>query len=108
METTSSTVLPLYMSCIHLLLRSPNPHTPRQVGDAEQRQLDELKQLRQLAFVITDLEHSTAIASGAPKSFEKVQARGCGKEKGHGMKRMRVSGPAPWVGLSVANLRLSC
>lgn len=45
----------------------------QQVGDADRRQLDELKQLQELAFVITDLENSTAIASGAPRQFEKVQ-----------------------------------
>jgi hypothetical protein len=45
-----------------------------QTGDAEQRQLDELKQLRELAFVITDLEASTAIAAGAPRQFEKARS----------------------------------
>ena len=50
------------------------PHSPSlQVGDAEQRQLEELKSLRQLAFVITDLEASTAIAAAAPRHFEKVR-----------------------------------
>lgn len=44
----------------------------QQTGDAEQRQLEELKQLRELAFVITDLEASTAIAAAAPRQFEKV------------------------------------
>ena len=38
-----------------------------------QRQLEELKSLRQLAFVITDLEASTAIAAAAPRHFEKVR-----------------------------------
>ncbi|KAL4419982.1 hypothetical protein ABPG75_007080 [Micractinium tetrahymenae] len=45
----------------------------QQVGDAEQRQLEELKQLRELAFVITDLQDSTSIAASAPRHFEKVQ-----------------------------------
>ncbi|PSC75196.1 Helicase sen1 [Micractinium conductrix] len=45
----------------------------QQVGDAEERQLEELKQLRELAFVITDLQDSTAIAAAAPRQFEKVQ-----------------------------------
>lgn len=45
----------------------------QQTGDAEKRHLDELKQLRELAFVITDLEASTAIAAAAPRQFEKVQ-----------------------------------
>ena len=58
--------------CISL----PRPLCPTvQVGDAEQRQLEELKSLRQLAFVITDLEASTAIAAAAPRHFEKVRRR---------------------------------
>lgn len=44
-----------------------------QTGDAEKQQLDELKQLRELAFVITDLEASTAIAAAAPRHYDKVQ-----------------------------------
>lgn len=54
-------------ACIHPTLST------LQTGDAEKQQLDELKQLRELAFVITDLEASTAVAAAAPRQYDKVQ-----------------------------------
>jgi class 3 adenylate cyclase len=44
-----------------------------QVGDSASRQLEELAKLKELAFVITDLENSTGIANAAPRAYEKVQ-----------------------------------
>jgi crotonobetainyl-CoA:carnitine CoA-transferase CaiB-like acyl-CoA transferase len=70
-------VTPTFFSLYHPAITTPplasNPQLAAQTGDAEKRHLDELKQLRELAFVITDLEASTAIAAAAPRQFEKVQ-----------------------------------
>lgn len=41
--------------------------------DCEDAELEELKQQKELAFVITDLANSTGIAESCPKAFEKVQ-----------------------------------
>lgn len=43
------------------------------VGDTEKGQLEELRQLKNVAFVITDLENSTRIASAAPRAYEWAQ-----------------------------------
>lgn len=42
-------------------------------GDPEKQQLDAIRNARQLAFLITDLQDSTAMASANPVAFRKVQ-----------------------------------
>ena len=42
-------------------------------GDPDKQQLDAIRNARQLAFLITDLQDSTAMASANPVAFRKVQ-----------------------------------
>ena len=42
-------------------------------GDPEKQQLDAIRNAHQLAFLITDLQDSTAMASANPVAFRKVQ-----------------------------------
>ena len=42
-------------------------------GDPTKKHLDEIRNARELAFVITDLEGSTALAAANPKAFRHIQ-----------------------------------
>lgn len=42
-------------------------------GDPAKQQLDAIRNARELAFLITDLQDSTAMASANPVAFRKVQ-----------------------------------
>ena len=42
-------------------------------GDPQKQQLDAIRNARELAFLITDLQDSTAMAAANPAAFRKVQ-----------------------------------